>query len=143
MIIKQLSVFVENKSGRLRGITRILKEHHVDIRAFSIADTTDFGILRLIVDKPDEACAALKGAGLMVKLTEVIAASLSDQPGALSDVLDVLGEANVSVEYAYAFITRKEQGAYVILRVEDNERAVKILQAAGISLLPASEVYSI
>lgn len=143
MIINQLSIFVENKSGRLQTVTRILKEHQVDIRALSIADTTDFGILRLIVDKPDEAQQAIRDAGLMVRLTEVIAVALNDVPGALSDVLEILAQEGISVEYAYAFITRKEQGAYVILRVEDNEKAIRILQEKGISLLHASEVYSI
>lgn len=143
MSIHQLSVFVENKSGRLLSITKILKEHSVDIRAFSIADTTDFGILRLIVDKPDEAREALKQAGFMVRLTEVIAVSIADHPGALADVLEILSNNGISVEYAYAFITRRDQGAYVILRVEDNVKAARILQENSIELLPASEVYAI
>ena len=143
MSIHQLSVFVENKSGRLLSITKILKEHSVDIRAFSIADTTDFGILRLIVDKPDEAREALKQAGFMVRLTAVIAVSIADHPGALADVLEILSNNGISVEYAYAFITRRDQGAYVILRVEDNVKAARILQENSIELLPASEVYAI
>jgi hypothetical protein len=143
MLIDQISVFVENKSGRLSDITGILSREDIDIRALSIADTTNFGILRLIVDNPEKAENALKKGGLTVSRTQVVAVRIEDKPGSLFHVLEVLKDNGISVEYAYAFITRKNDDAYVILRVEDNEKAVKVLSENGVALLPASEVYAI
>lgn len=143
MLIDQISVFVENKSGRLSDITGILKEESIDIRALSIADTTNFGILRLIVDNPEKAEAALKRGGLTVSRTQVVAVCLSDTPGSLNRVFELLKDQGISVEYAYAFITRKDDAAYVILRVEDNDKAIEVLSKNGVALLPASEVYAI
>jgi len=143
MTIHQISVFVENKSGRLSEITGALAGADIDIRALSIADTTDFGILRLIVSDPDKALATLKAAGLTVSRTEVIAVCLEDKAGALHRVLEALNRADIAVEYAYAFLTRKSGSAYVILRVEDNAQAAGALKANGITLLQAGEVYGI
>lgn len=143
MLIDQISVFVENKSGRLSDITGVLSRENIDIRAFSIADTTNFGILRLIVNDPEKAEKALKESGLTVSRTQVIAVRIGDKPGSLHSVLQVLKSDGISVEYAYAFITRRHDDAYVILRVEDNEKAVKVLKANGVPILPASEVYTI
>ena len=141
--IHQISIFVENKAGKLSGITGVLAEAGIDIRALSIADTTDFGILRLITAEPDRALAALRAAGLTVSLTEVIGVCLEDKAGALHNVLDTLGTAGVAVEYAYAFLTRKTGMAYVILRVEDNAQAAAVLKGNGIELLQAGDVYKI
>lgn len=141
MQIQQLSIFVENKSGRLAEITEALAGANVDIRAISIADTSDFGILRLIVDKPQEAVAALKGAGLTVSLTNVIAVGISDKPGEFAKAMRVLADASIGVEYMYAFISRDRGKAYVILRVDDSDRAVEALKAGGIGLLTAEEIY--
>ncbi len=135
MNIKQISVFVENKKGRLAEITEALAKAKVDIRALSIADTTDFGILRLIVDKPDEAAAALKELGVTVSITNVIAIGIEDAPGAFSVPMRLLADAGIDVEYMYAFITRKSERAYVILRVNDNDIAAKILVDKGVELL--------
>jgi hypothetical protein len=143
MLIDQISVFIENKYGRLSDITGILSREGIDIRALSIADTTNFGILRLIVSNPEKAESALKAGGLTVSRTQVIAVRIEDKPGSLHGVLKVLKNEGISVEYAYAFITRKNDDAYVILRVEDNEKAVRVLKENGVSLLPASEVYTI
>ncbi len=143
MIIHQISVFLENKEGTMAEITGILARENVDIRALSIADTTDFGILRLIVNDPEKALAALKADGMTVSLTEVIAVRLEDHSGSLHHVLTLLGEDGISVEYAYAFITRKSSAAYVILRVADNERAAAVLRDKGISLLDPADVYNI
>ncbi len=143
MIIHQLSVFVENKAGTLSEITGVLARESIDIRALSIADTTDFGILRLIVNQPQKALEALKQAGLTVSLTEVVAVCLEDRAGSLHDVLILLSDNNIGVEYAYAFITRKSDAAYVILRVGDNERAAQVLQSNGIALLDAARIYNI
>lgn len=135
MIIKQLSIFVENKKGRLADITEALSKANIDIRALSIADTTDFGILRLIVDKPDEAADALKQSGVTVSVTNVIAIGIDDTPGAFSVPMRILAEADIDVEYMYAFITRKSERAYVILRVADNDEAAKVLISKGVELL--------
>ncbi len=143
MTIYQISVFVENRLGRLAEITDVLARENIDLRALSIADTSDFGILRLIVDQPDKAVKALRDAGITVSKTEVIAVKLGDHPGALNQVLQELGQEGVIVEYVYAFITRKDEDAYVILRVEDNQKAIEILKKNGNQFLQASDVYGI
>lgn len=135
MIIKQLSIFVENKKGRLAEITDIISKSGANIRALSIADTTDFGILRLIVDTPDAAASALKESGITVSVTNVIAIGIDDTPGAFSVPMKILSEADIDVEYMYAFITRKSEKAYVILRVADNDAAAKVLLSKGVELL--------
>lgn len=144
MFIKQLSVFVENKSGRLAEITAILAGAGIDIRALSIADTTNFGILRIIVDKPFEAETALKEAGLTVSLTSVLAIGIPDEPGGFAAAMKALAAAEVGVEYMYAFISRDEGRACVILRFtqEDTDKAVAALQAANIEILDAGRIYS-
>ncbi|MEG2813629.1 MAG: ACT domain-containing protein [Oscillospiraceae bacterium] len=127
MIIKQISVFIENKRGRLAEITKVLKEANIDIRALSIADTKDFGILRLIVNDADKAIDILKKDGFTVSITKVIGIGIDDKPGGLAKAMLVLNQNQISVEYMYAFISRTAQTAYVILRVEDNELAIKVL----------------
>ena len=141
MNIKQISIFVENKSGRLAEITRIIGEAGIDIRAISIADTSDFGILRLIVDRPDEAVAALKTAGMTASITNVIAIGIDDKPGAFAKALAALSEEGISIEYMYAFISRDKGRAYVLLRVDNNERATETLSRGGFTLLTGEEVH--
>ena len=141
MQIQQISIFVENKSGRLAEITEALAAAKVDIRAVSIADTSDFGILRLIVDKPKEAVGALKAAGLTASLTSVIAMGIDDQPGEFAKALRVLADNKIGVEYMYAFISREHGKAFVILRVDDSERAVAVLKEHQITILSAEEIY--
>ncbi len=140
MVVKQLSVFIENKSGRLVQITEILGKNQIDIRAVSIADTTSFGILRLIVDDPDRAKMVLREAGFTVSITEVIAISIEDEPGGLSKALRVLSDAQISVEYMYAFLSREDKTAYVIFRVEDNDEAVQALRKEGIVCLSSEDI---
>ena len=140
MTVKQLSVFVENKQGRLSEITGILHSAGVDIRALSLADTTDFGILRLIVDKEEAAETALRGAGFTVSLTPVIAIGVADCPGGLAKAMTVLRDGGISVEYMFAFISRTANTAYVILRVDDNEKAAGLVQEAGFGLLTEDEI---
>ena len=135
MIIKQLSIFVENKKGRLADITEILSKAGANIRALSIADTTDFGILRIIVDSPDAAALALKEAGVTDSITNVIAVGIDDVPGAFARPMRILADADIDVVYMYAFITRKSEKAYVILRVADNDAAAKVLLEKGVELL--------
>ena len=143
MFIKQLSLFVENKPGRLAEITAIIAGAGIDIRALSIADTTNFGILRIIVDKPDEAERILREAGLTVSLTNVIAIGIPDVPGGFAQAMKALSDAEISVEYMYEFISRDEGRACVILRVEDNTGAVKALQAGNVEILSAEKIYSL
>lgn len=135
MIIFQISVFIENKAGRLAEIVSTLSKQGIDIRALSIADTTDFGILRLIVNEPERAIKILKDEGVTVSKTQVIGVRLADEPGALAQVLEFLTEADIAVEYAYAFITHSKSDACVVLRVEDNERAIETLSKHGVAFL--------
>ena len=132
-----------NKKGRLAEITETLAKAGANIRALSIADTTDFGILRLIVDKPDESAAALKEAGITVSVTNVIAVGIDDVPGAFSKPMRILADAEIDVEYMYAFITRKSERAYVILRVADNDAAAKVLLDKGVELLDEEGFHSL
>lgn len=141
MQIQQLSIFVENKSGRLAEITEIIGKANVDIRAISVADTSDFGILRLIVDKPKEAVESLRAAGLTVSLTSVIAIGIDDKPGEFAKAMRVLADGDIGVEYMYAFISRDKGKAFVILRVLETEKAVECLEKNGITLLSAEDVY--
>lgn len=140
MELKQISIFVENKKGRLSDISKILADNKIDIRALSIADTTDYGILRLIVDKPDEAMIALKANDVTVSLTSVIAISINDHPGALYEAVSLLADADISVEYMYAFLNPTADAACVILRVEDNDKASEVLEKGGIKLMNPDEV---
>lgn len=141
MFIKQLSVFVENKSGRLAEITELIANSNIDIRALSIADTTDFGILRLVVDKPAEAEKTLKNAGLTVSLTNVIAVGIPDKPGGFSKAMKILSKKNISIEYMYAFVSRDADRAYLIMRVIDNEAAASVLTENGFEILTEDKVY--
>lgn len=141
MTVKQLSVFLENKAGRLARVTRILGDNGINIRALSIADTADFGILRLIVNQPEPAYEALKEAGFTVSETDVIAVEVSDTPGGLAGVLEAMGEAKINIEYLYAFVTKSADDALVVFRVEKPNEAVSLLADKGIHTLTAEEVY--
>lgn len=132
--MKQLSVFVENKVGRLSAVLETLKENDIDISALSLADTSDYGILRLVVDKPDEAMLALKNEGVMVKCTQVIAAAMDDAPGGLAHLLGILTKANVGIEYMYAFIGKTEGKAWTVLRVDDPDVAIEVFKKNGVAL---------
>lgn len=140
MAIKQISVFVENKPGRLADITGLLANGKISIRAFSIADTTDFGILRLIVSDTEKAAKILKEAGVAVSITEVVGISISDVTGAFANVVKLLSDSGENVEYAYAFLTPEEGHAYVILRVDDNEKASCYLKENGIEVINESSI---
>lgn len=135
MYIKQISIFIENKPGRLLSVTKILEENGIDIRALSVSDTKDFGILRLIVNDPDKACEALRKADCTVTLTEVIGIGIKDHPGGLAEAVSILDAKNINIEYMYAFISRTDDIAYVILRVENNSKAVEALEEKGISVI--------
>lgn len=140
MSLKQLTIFVENKQGTLVDITDALAKNNVNMRALSIADTQDFGILRLIVDNNDVATKALQDAGYLLKTTDVVGVKIGDQPGKLSKALEVLDEAKINMEYLYAFMARTEKHAYVVLRVADNDAAEKALEAAGFHMITDADV---
>ncbi len=131
MIIKQLSVFLENKKGRICAAADLLAKNHINIRALSLADTSDFGILRLIVDKPDEGKQILSEAGIVVRLTDVLSLTMEDTPGGALGVLQLLSENGISVEYMYAFAGKNEGEAFMIIQAEDLEAAEAILQNGG------------
>lgn len=141
MTIDQISVFVENKPGKLVEVIEALGAKGIDMRAMSIADTSDFGILRLIVDKPAEALEVLREADCVTSVNKVIAVSVDDTPGSLARVLRILSDAVISIEYVYAFITHEEGQAYVIIRVEDNEKAIDVLTSNGIKLATSKDLY--
>lgn len=141
MQIKQLSVFVENTKGRLSQITKTLADNGIDIRALSLADTTDFGILRVIVNDPEKAVLVLKEANLTVTLSNVIAIGVDDIPGGFAKAVQVLADKDISIEYSYAFVSRSDNLAYVILRVEDNDAAVKVLSENGVSVLEHDKIF--
>lgn len=142
MTIEQISVFLENKPGRLAEITKIIGDAGIDLRAMSLADTTDFGVLRLMVDNPNKAQELLQGAGCAVSVTQVLAVRIADKPGSLARVLEVLAGAGVSVEYAYASITRDKENAYVIFRVDDNKHALEAFGLHGIKTASAKELFN-
>jgi len=142
MTIEQLSVFVENKPGKLLEALETLAEAEIDMRALSLADTSDFGILRIIVDKPEHTLKIMRDAGFLVKSNKVLAVIIGDRPGGLAEVVRLLAETNVNIEYTYAFVAHSKDKAYVILRVDDNDAAIKVLTMSGITLLTAIEMYN-
>ena len=140
MSLKQLTVFVENKQGTLVDITDTLAGHGINLRALSIADTQDFGLLRLIVNDNEAAATALSEKGYVLKVTEVIGVKIGDQPGKLSKALSVLAEAGVNVEYLYAFMARTAKHAYVVIRPTDNAAAEAALEAADFHLITDADL---
>lgn len=127
MFVKQLTVFVENKSGRVSDILEALGNAGIDISALSIADTSDYGLMRMIADDPEKARKVLTDAGVVVKITDALAVSIDNRPGGLADVMKKLKALSISVEYLYAFVGRKDGGALVVMKTDDNEKAEKAL----------------
>ncbi len=143
MKVEQISVFLENKAGRLAEVAKILGDNGINIRALSLADTTDFGILRLIVDNRTKAKEVLKNAGFTVGITEVIAVEVEDQPGGLAKVLTTLADHNINVEYMYAFVEKSMDKAVLIFKFENLDKAIDVLTKAGITILPGEKVYNL
>jgi hypothetical protein len=135
MDIKQIFVFLENKAGRLGEVTRALAQAQINIRALSIADTADFGILRLIVDKEAEAIKALNDAGFTTRVTEVVAVEIDDKPGGLAKVMELIQKKNINIEYLYASLEGKEGKAVVIFKLEDHQKGLQIIKENGIPLV--------
>lgn len=140
MSVKQISVFLENKPGALKAMTGVLAENQIDMRAFSLAETSDFGIARIIVDDVYKTTTVLKDAGFVHNITPVIGVALSDTPGGLDSILQVLSDAQVNIEYMYAFLGGKENAAYMIFRVADDAKASAALAAKGVSLVDPDEL---
>lgn len=140
MRVEQIAVFLENKSGRLAEITRILAENDINIRALSVADTADFGILRLIVDKVDLAKEVLRSGGFTVGKTNVVAVEVPDRAGGLASVLKVINEVGLNVEYMYAFVNKSGANAVLIFRFDEMDKAIAILQEKGFALLTGAQI---
>jgi len=141
MKVEQISIFIENKSGRLAEVSSILGDAGVNIRALSLADTSDFGILRLIVNDREKAMAALKERGFTVSKTEVVAVEVPDKPGGLASILNVLDEAATNVEYMYAFVERCGANAVIIYRFDETQKAISTLTSKGFNILEGERLY--
>jgi len=143
MKVKQLSIFVENQSGQLAEVTGALGNEGVNIRALSLADTAGFGILRLIVNDIAKAHKVLRSKRFTASETNVIAVEVPDRPGGLASILQALGDKDINIEYMYAFVEKSSANAVVIFRIENIDQAIEALQAKGIRILSAKEVYSL
>lgn len=143
MYVNQLSIFLENKEGRMLNTLDIIEKLGINIRALSIADTSEFGILRLIVTEPEKVKEVLEKNNFIVKITKVLAVSISDEPGGLNQVLRILDDANINLEYLYAFVEQKTYHAIVILKLEDMEKGIKILEEGNANIISPEEIYSI
>ena len=143
MKLKQISIFLENKKGRLWKALTILKDAGINIRALSIADTSEFGILRLIVPDPDIAKSALEKENFVVKVNDVIAVEVHDEPGGLEKILEILNKDDINVEYIYAFVEKKGKKAIVVIRTEDVSAGIKALEDREINVLSKKDVYKL
>ncbi len=141
MKVQQISIFIENTPGRLAEVSRVLGEGGINIRALSLAETTDFGILRLIVDKTDAAREILSRHGFTVQKTEVVAVEVPDRPKGLARILELLDEAGIRVEYLYAFVERRGDNAVIIFRFDDTDQAIDILAAGNVKILAGERIY--
>ncbi len=143
MHVEQISVFLENKSGRLSEVTAILAEAGVNIRALALADTSDFGVLRLIVDDKDKAVSTLKDNGFTVGKTEVLAVEVQDRPGGLNNILDILKSNSINVEYMYAYVRHTGENAVMIFRFDNIAAAIEVLTNEGIAILEGEKLYAL
>ncbi len=140
MAVKQLSIYVENKVGALAQITSAMAQAGIDLRAISLADTKDYGILRVLCDDPDRAFLTLKEQGLTVSAREVLAFAVPDEPGGMSTIVTELSDGGINIEYVYAATNRDEKNAFVIMRVSDNDKAEAILREHGVKLLTKEDL---
>ena len=138
--VRQISVFVDNKPNQLAGVMKLIKDSRINVRALSLADTNDFGILRMIVNDTDKAVETLKSASYVVTVTEIVAISIPDSPGQLSRVLDILGSRNVNLEYLYAFLGKSDRAVSFVIRVDDNDNASAALTDGGIIQLTENDI---
>jgi len=138
--VRQISVFLENKIGRLAEITQVLGNKEINIRALAIADTTEFGILRMIVDQPQKAYEALEKRGFTVSQTKVLVVEVEDKPGGLAQVMAILSKAGINVEYLYAFVAPKGRNALVVLKIEKIKETIDLLQTQKVKILSTEEI---
>lgn len=138
--VRQISVFLDNKPNQLTGVMKLLKENGINLRAISIADTKDFGILRMIANDTDKTVDVLRKASYVVADTEVVAISIPDTPGQLSRVLDILGSDNVNIEYLYSFLGKSDKSVSFVIRVDDNDNASAALEKGGIIQLTENDI---
>jgi hypothetical protein len=143
MRVEQISIFLENKSGRLAEVTGILAEAEVNIRALALADTSDFGVLRLIVSDTARAKDALRAKGFTVSRTDVVAVEVDDRPGGLHRILEILHNSAINVEYMYAFVQQSGNNAVMIFRFDDIDRAVQVLRDNQLTVITGSKLYSL
>jgi len=142
MHAEQISIFLENKAGRLSEVTRIFEQGRINIRALSLADTSDFGILRLIVDDNEKAKRLLKENGFTVRSTEVVAVEVQDKPGGLHQILTGLSQAGLNVEYMYAFVRQSGQNAVLIFRFDNTAAAAEVLRREGVRVIDGPDLYA-
>ena len=143
MKVEQISIFLENKPGTLESATRVLRDANINIRALSLADTSDFGVLRLIVNDVEKAKKVLQDAGFTVGRTNVVAVEVPDRPGGLHSILEALSREDINVEYMYAFVERSGENAIIIFRFNMTDKAIEALQKKGFKVLPGEKVYSL
>ena len=143
MTTKQISVFLENKPGTLAEFCKVLQKNNIDMRALCVADAMDFGIARVIVDDVYDTVTVLKDEGYVCQITKVLTVEMKDEPGALSDILAILGEQNINLEYTYAFLTRQRDKAYLVIKVADNKAAADLLTKHGVKVIYQDELESI
>jgi hypothetical protein len=141
--IKQISLFVENRPGRMAKVSKNLSDAGVNIRAMTIAEAGDFGVIRMVVDNPDKGYKVLHDSGFTVSVTDVLAVEMKDAPGGLYEIVDTLGANKINVDYAYAFVTAKAERAMLILRVDDLSRAKEVLNAKGVKIATKNEIQEI
>lgn len=142
MLIKQISIFIPNKKGSLAQLTDILIAHNIDIRAIAVFDTAEFGILRVVVDDPDRAVEILNQEGVVAKVSKVIAVEPEDKPGSLNQIFSILRDEDINVDYIYSFIMRKKEMPYIVMKVDQQEKAVDVLTGHGINVINKEEIYS-
>ena len=140
MMIQQLSIFLENRAGQLSEVTELLAQNHIDMLALNIAETSDYGVLRLIVDDAQRASAVLLERGFILTMTPVVAVAVPDRPGGLSEVLQIISRESIDVEYMYSVFGQKNGLAYMIFRVGDPDRLDAVLRASGLSAVPGEEL---
>ncbi|MCR5601632.1 MAG: amino acid-binding protein [Ruminococcus sp.] len=138
--VRQISVFVDNRPNQLAGVMKLIKDSKINVRALSVADTKDFGILRMIANDTEKTVEILKAASYAVKVTEILAISIPDSPGQLSRVLDILGNKNVNIEYLYAFLGKSDRAVSFVIRVDDNANAAAALTEGGIIQLTENDI---
>ena len=143
MSVKQISVFLENKPGELNALTGVLADHNIDMRALSLSETNEFGIARIIVDRPMDTADLLRGAGYVCTVSSVIAVDIPHVPGGLNQVLNILSGAKINLEYGYAFLGGRKDSAYMVFRVADNAAATAVLRAKGIRVAEEGELESL